>query len=150
MKISSSLAVLALLCAPLTPMISAQAPSMPAAAPTLPCDGVYNIGRISEITPTGSMDKFMAAVAAHQAWYKSHGFPDIIFASRILVADPKTGKNSLSDTQVMTYHLSKSKSAPTPHDAAWDAYVKLYSETSTIKETTMSCIPTAYAPASMK
>lgn len=150
MRISSSLAVLALLCASLTSLTPSLSAQSPGAAPMLACDGVYNIARISEITPTGSIDKFMAAVAAHQAWYASHGFPDIVFASRILVIDPKTGKSVQSDTQVMTYHLAKTKSQPMTHDAAWDAYVKLYNDTSTIKETTLSCIPAAYAPASLK
>jgi len=148
MKMLPFLAVLALLCTPIAPILNAQTAT--GAAPTLPCDGVYNVGRISEITPTGSLDKFMAAVAAHQAWYKSHGFPDIIFASRVVTNDPKTGKMALSATEVMTYHLEKPNGPPTVHDAAWDAYVKLYNDTSTIKETTLSCIPAAYAPASLK
>jgi hypothetical protein len=144
MKISRTIAALALLCAPMVTMLHAQA------GPALPCDGVYNVGRISEITPTGSLDKFMAAVAAHQAWYKSHGLPDIIFASRVVANDPKTGKMALSATEMMTYHFEKPNGPPTVHDAAWDAYVKLYNDTSIIKETTLSCIPAAFAPASLK
>jgi hypothetical protein len=96
------------------------------------------------------MDKFMAAVAAHQAWYASHGYPDVIFAARILVRDPQTQASSYSDTQVLTYHYMKQHSQPVAHDAAWDAYVKMYTDTSTVKETYINCVPSAYEPASMK
>jgi hypothetical protein len=114
------------------------------------CDGVYNIIRLSEITPGGSLEKFMAATAAHKAWYASHGYPDVIFAARILVRDPKTGAFSYSDKQVLSYHYTKSAVPPASHDAAWDAYVKMYRETSTIKSTYVNCVPAAHAPASLK
>jgi hypothetical protein len=96
------------------------------------------------------MDKFMAAVAAHQAWYASHGFPDIIFAAKLLERDPQTHAMIYSGTQVATYHYSKAGGPPTAHDAAWDAYVKLYSETSNIKETHINCVPAAQAPAALR
>jgi hypothetical protein len=66
MRTLVALAALAILCLSAPCMASAQnAP----AAPTMPaCDGVLSIVRLSEVTPTGSMDKLMAAVAAHQAW----------------------------------------------------------------------------------
>lgn len=141
-------AALALLCAFAPSTTSAQnapsAPAMPA------CDGVLSIVRLSEITPTGSIDKFMAAVAAHQAWYASHGLTDVIFAARVLERDTPTSAFAYSDKQVQTYHYSKPGGARPARDAAWDAYVKLYSETSTIKETVLSCVPIADAPASLK
>ncbi len=150
MRILVALAALALFSAPVTPITRAQsAPAAPASAMPA-CDGVYNIVRLSEITPDGSIDKFMAAVAAHQAWYTSHGLSDVILAARILVRDPKTSTFSYSDTQIQTYHYSKPGGPRMPHDAAWDAYVKLYDATSTIKETTFSCIPMEGAPASLK
>jgi hypothetical protein len=52
-------------------------------------DGTLAIIRLSEITPEGSVDKFKAAVAAHQAWYASHGYKDIIFESPVLVPTPR-------------------------------------------------------------
>jgi hypothetical protein len=114
------------------------------------CDGAYNIFRISEIKPGGSVDKFMAAVSAHQAWYKSHGYSDLIFAARVIVRDEKTKAESYSDTQFATYHYSKEQVPMAKHDAAWDAYVKMYNETSTIKETITQCVPAGDLPASMK
>jgi len=155
MRIPAILTALALLCAPLVPVnLGHCAPAMPAPQATpaaMPaCDGLLSITRISEITSTGSMDKFMAAVAAHQAWYASHGYSDVIFAARVMTHDPQSGPFSYSDKQVMTFHYIKPGGAPPTHDAAWDAYVKLYSDTSTIKETTLSCVPMVGAPASMK
>jgi hypothetical protein len=154
MRIPTVLTALALLCATPTLMKSQSAPAStatqtaPAALPA--CDGVYNILRLSEITPTGSMEKFMAAVAAQQAWYASHGYPDIIFAARVLKRDPQTGAFSYSDTQMLTYHYIQVRSQAVTHDAAWDAYVKMYNDTSTIKETNMHCVPAANAPAGIK
>ncbi len=114
------------------------------------CDGLYNILRVSEITPGTSVEKFMAAVAAQQEWYKSHGFPDVIFAGRVIVRDPTTHAESYSENEMVTYHYIKpGKAAPT-HDAAWDAFVKMFSDTSTIKETYAQCVPMESAPASMK
>jgi hypothetical protein len=148
MRFPAALTVLALLCAPLVPLASAQnAPATPA-MPT--CAGVINIVRISEITPTGSMDKFMAAVAAHQAWYASHGFSDVVVAAPIVERDPQTHAESYSGKQVLTFHYIKPGGESPKHDADWDAYVKMYSETSTIKETTVACVPLVAAPASMK
>ncbi len=149
MKVLSSLIVLAALCAIPAPAIHAQSPAQASTEPPA-CEGVYNILRVSEITSTGSMEKFMAAVAAHQAWYTSHGYPDVIFAAKVAQRDPQTKAWAFSDKLVMTYHYSK---GPVPHsaqDAAWDAYVKLYNETSSIKETHMNCVPATGVPASLK
>jgi hypothetical protein len=148
MRIPIAVAVLALLCAPLAPGISGQ--DAPAHA-TPACSGVINIVRLSEITPNGSMDKLMAAVAAHQAWYSSHGYSDIVVAARIIERDPQTHAQSYSDKQALTFHYIKDdKSASPKHDEAWDAYVKMYNETSTIKDSYVACVPMEAAPASMK
>lgn len=148
MRIPSAFLVMAALCAVLVSPAAAQTES---ARPEVPaCDGIYNILRISEITPTGSIEKFMEAVAAHQAWYASHGYPDIVFAARVVERDPGTNTITLSNKTVLTYHYSKGPVPPAAHDAAWDAYVKLYNETSTIKETHMNCVPAAGVPAALK
>lgn len=148
MKILRVIAAFILLCAPLAHKIAAQTPPGHPAMPA--CDGVTNIVRLSEITPTGSMDKFMAAVAAHQAWYKSHGLSDVIVAARVLQRDPQTHAFSYSDKQVLTFHYEKAGGPPPTHDADWDAYVKMYNETSSIKETTVVCVPLVAAPASLR
>lgn len=152
MKVLSTLFALAALCALPVPATYAQnATAATQSASEAPaCEGAYNILRVSEITPGGSIEKFMAAVAAHQAWYKSHGYSDIVFAARIAERDPQTHAWGLSDKLVMTYHYSKGPGPNSDHDAAWDAYVKMYNETSTIKESHLNCVPEAGLPASLK
>jgi hypothetical protein len=107
-----------------------------------PCGGDLAIVRVSTIKP-GAMEGFMAAVAAHKAWYRSHGFKDnVIVASRVILRDDKTGAMKYSDAEVVTYHVRPPAAAQTvPHDAAWDAYVKQYRDTSDIKNEYMTCMP---------
>jgi hypothetical protein len=108
---------------------------------TLPaCDGDIAVVRVSTIKP-GGMDGFMAAVAAHKAWYRNHGFTDnVIVASRVILRDEKTGAMKYSDTEVVTYHLRPPKREGKT-DAAWDAYVKQYRDTSDIKNQYLTCMP---------
>jgi hypothetical protein len=125
---------LALLAAP----IFAQAP--PA------CDGTFAVVRVSEIKPGGSIQGFMAAVAAHKAWYRANGITDNdIYATRVLVPDEKTKAPVYSDKQIMTWHINPPAPARTTKrgDAAWNAYVKMYQDNSTIKTETMTCMPKA-------
>jgi hypothetical protein len=105
------------------------------------CDGDYAIVRVSTIKP-GALDGFMAAVAAHKAWYRSHGYKDnVIVASRIMVRDEKTNTWSYTDKEVVTYHVRPPGTKQSEHDAAWDAYVKQYRDTSDIKSEYTSCMP---------
>lgn len=125
---------LALLAAP----IFAQAP--PA------CDGNIAVIRVSEIKPGGTINGFMAAVAAHKAWYRANGITDNdIYATRILVPDEKTKAPKYSDKQIMTFHINPPGPARTPKrgDAAWNAYVKMYQDNSEIKTEVMTCMPKA-------
>jgi hypothetical protein len=70
---------------------------------SIACDGDIAVVRVSAIKP-GAMQGFMAAVAAHKAWYRSHGFNDnVIVASRVILADDKTGAMKYSDAEVVTY-----------------------------------------------
>jgi len=70
----------------------------------LACDGDIAIVRISLIKP-GAMPG-LAVVAAHKAWYRSHGFDDnVIVASRVILTDDKTGVMKYSDAEVVTYHV---------------------------------------------
>jgi hypothetical protein len=106
----------------------------------LACDGDIAVVRVSTIKP-GAMQGFMAAVAAHKAWYRSHGFKDnIIVASRVIQTDEHGGAMKYSDTEVISYHIRPPDSTGT-HDAAWDAYVKQYRDTSDIKTTYLTCMP---------
>jgi hypothetical protein len=102
------------------------------------CDGDLAVVRVSEIKP-GAMQGFMAAVAAHKAWYRSHGFKDnVIVVSKVILTDEKTGAMKYSDSEVVTYHIRPPKATK---DAAWDAYVKMYRDTSDIKSEYFTCMP---------
>ena len=117
------------------------APGMPA------CDGRLAIVRVSTIKPEGSMDKFMAAVAAQKDWYKSHSLGDMIFASKIVSRDADGKFTGYSTTEAISYHFyAANTSAMPPHDAGWDAFVKMFADTSTIKDTYLTCVPTAMVP----
>ena len=131
----TALLLAALTILPLPSGVAQNAPAPPA------CDGNYAIVRVSTIKP-GAMQGFMAAVAAHKAWYRNHGFKDnVIVASRVILTDQKTGSMKYSDTEVVTYHLNPPGSAAPKGDAAWDAYVKMYRDTSDIKTTYFTCMP---------
>jgi hypothetical protein len=82
-----------------------QLPSAFAQNAPLACDGDITIVRVCTIKP-GAMKAFMAAIAAHNAWYRSHGFKDnVIVASRVIFTNDKTGAMKYSDTEVITYHV---------------------------------------------
>lgn len=149
MRVPTILVTIALLYV-MAPMALAQTAPTPEESALPACHGVWSIVRISEIPATGSMEKFMAAVSAHQAWYKSHGFSDVIVAARLLVRDPETHRFSFSNTEMVTYHFSKTDEPEPKHDAAWDAFVNMYKETSTIKESYFNCAPSEVAPAALK
>jgi hypothetical protein len=129
-----SIFVLAALAILQTPFAVAQ--STPA------CDGDIAIVRVSAVKP-GAIQGFLSAVAAHRAWYRNHGLKDnVIVASRIMLLDAHTGAMNYSDSEVITYHVRPPSPQKTPeHDAAWDAYVKQYRDTSDIKTEYFTCLP---------
>src|SRR5690349_9997591 len=95
-----------------------------------PCDGDVVLVRVSQIKPGGTMQKFMAALAAHKAWYRANGVTDNqLIAARVIVRDDK-GAMKYSDTEIVSYHINPPGPSRTPNrgDAAWDAYVKLYQD----------------------
>jgi hypothetical protein len=120
-----------------TPAAAQQAP---ATAP-IPCSGKLNIVRLSDIKP-GMMDQFLKAVAAQQAWYKNVGTPDKVGVLRILEQDPTTKAWTTSETQAITTHIMSTDrpSGPRPDQAGWDAFVKMFSDSSTIKTQYMTCM----------
>jgi hypothetical protein len=130
---------------PLTP---AFAPT-PAAAQTAPasnapsiCTGNINIVRISEIKP-GMMQKFLDAVAAQKAWYKNAGTPDEISVMRIMEQNPDTKAYTFSETQAITTHTEPASQTKGPaHDAAWDTFVTMFKDSSTIKTQYITCVAT--------
>jgi hypothetical protein len=128
----------------LSAIVALQSFSACAQRPMPACDGDIAVVRVSQIKPGGSMQGFMAAVAAHKAWYRTHGFTDNeIVASRVIVADPMTGALKYSDKEVLTYHLRPPGLGDPPGrgDAAWNAYVKLYQQNSDMKSEYVTCMP---------
>ena len=107
------------------------------------CNGDITLVRVSHIKPGGSVEKFMAAAAAHQAWYRANGITDNeIVTARVLVRDPATGGVNYSETEVLSYHVRPPQERlPNRGDAAWKAYVKQYQDTSEIKSEYMTCMP---------
>lgn len=105
-----------------------------------PCDGNVTVVRVSIIKP-GQMNLFLQAVAAHKAWYRSHGFQDnIIVAGRVMNRDD-AGKVTYSDTEIVSLHVNPPAVPRAQFDAAWDAYVKQYRDSSDIKSDYRTCMP---------
>jgi hypothetical protein len=123
--------------------LALQATSLFAQAPPK-CDGTYAVVRISEIKAGGSISGFMEAAAAHKAWYRANGITDNdIVMSRVILRDPKTGAQTYSEKEILSYHLNPPSGERTPHrgDAAWNAYVKMYRDNSNIKSEYLTCMP---------
>jgi hypothetical protein len=117
----------------------AAAQRAPAAAP-IPCNGSLNIVRVSEIKP-GMMQKFLEAVSAQQAWYKAAGTDDKVEVMRVMEQDPTTKAWGLSETQALTAHIEPAaRQTNPPHDAAFDAFVTLFKDSSTIKSQYVTCV----------
>jgi len=146
MRILAVLTAVAILSTPLAPLAYGQSSPGMQMAPLPACDGVYSIIRIAELKPGVSVDQYMAALKAHQAWYKQHKYDDVIYATRII--DRASGK--YSDTSILTRHYFTPKSPHPQKDAAWDAFVKMYTDASDLKESFYTCVPAAHAPRSMK
>ncbi|MGD0482395.1 MAG: hypothetical protein ABSA42_19660 [Terracidiphilus sp.] len=151
MKAPSLIAALVLIGATLTPMTLGQSePAYSLKGPLPACDGTYAIVRLTEIKPDSTFEQYEKALALHKAWFKKHGYKDQIFAARVLERDEKTNGAHFSNHMVLQYHFIEQGSQPPVHDAEWDAYVKAYTDISTMKETYVSCVPKEHTPKSMK
>lgn len=115
--------------------VGAQTPATPS------CDGHVSTVRVSEIKAGGTVDGFLAAVAAHKAWYMAKGINDEIFATRVIVREEKTGARAFSEKQFMTFHIHATTQPGPKHDEAYDAFVKLYRDNSDIKSEYNVCMP---------
>jgi hypothetical protein len=142
MRLSSLFLALTVVSASLNPALCPTPAAAQQAPPSYPCNGNVNIVRISDIKP-GMMDTFLKAIAAQQAWYKNAGTPDQIGVMRIMEQDPATKTWSISETQAITTHImpTKRSGGPRPDQAGWDAFVKMFSDSSTIKTQYMTCMP---------
>jgi len=151
MKVTRFFAALALVGATLT--LSSQSQNEPAYSlkgPLPACDGTYAIVRLTEINKSSNFEQYEKALALHKAWYRKHGYKDQIFAARVLERDAQTGAAHFSNHMVLQYHFIEPGSKPPVHDAEWDAYVKAYTDLTSMKESYVSCIPKEQTPKLMK
>ena len=108
----------------------------------LACEGRRATMRISEITSNGTAKGFMDAVAAHKAWLFSHGLTkDEVVTVPVIVRDEKTKEPTYSDKQFWSIHIHGSAGPEPAHDAAYDAFVKMYRDNSDIKSAYDICLP---------
>ena len=115
--------------------VHSQTPVPPASAS---CDGTPTIVRVSEVKP-GMMPDFLKAVDAHRAWYRSHGFTtNQIYALRVY----DRAANRFSETEALTFHINPpSSGAPVEQDDSYKAFVKMYRDSSTLKDEYHACAP---------
>jgi hypothetical protein len=94
--------------------------------------------RLSKIKSGGTMAGFNQAVAAHTAWYKSHGLRLTQRIAPVLVTTG--GRLQVSHAEVMTF--SSGDNVPREkHDAAWAAFVAKYRANSVVEKETIVCMP---------
>ena len=110
------------------------------------CDGDVAIVRISQIKPTSNLETFMKAQEAHLAWYRANGFKtNEIYSARVMVSDDKGKTMRYSDNEVMTFHVRPPAADSDPlsskNKAGWDAYVKMYRDSSDMKAEHFICMP---------
>jgi hypothetical protein len=140
------LCLLAFFAVQATPAFAQQATATatPALSALPACDGDIAVVRVNQIKTGGTLDGFLAAVAADKAWHKANGGTDtVIVASRVIVNDPATGAWGYSNTQVITYHIHPTKIDQMPHDgdAAYSAYVKQYNDNADVTAKYITCMP---------
>jgi hypothetical protein len=139
MRFASKLLAVAVLSSPIAlTSTPARAQGAAAASPPPPCAGLYTILRISDIKP-GQMKTFLDAVAAQQAWYRSHGLVDQIVLERVIDRDPQTKAAGYSETTAITDHVGYNPGADRPEDDAFKAFTALFQASSTIKTTFYTC-----------
>jgi hypothetical protein len=135
MRLASILLALTTIASPLAFTPAAAFGQAGSAKPLPPCNGTYDIVRVSEIK-SGQMQKFIEAVTAQQDWYKQKGLIDQIILDRVV--DEKTG--GWSETMAITRHTGVDNSgASRPQDDSYKAFVAMFNATSTIKATYYAC-----------
>lgn len=100
------------------------------------CAGKPVTVRYSEIKP-GQLETFKKAVAAHNAWYAAG--KNATRVTLIRVVKRSDGKVAYDDGAAMTMTVYDTKPQP-PHDDAYNAFVKLYNDSSSVKEEHRGCM----------
>ncbi len=106
------------------------------------CQGDLMVVRVSKLKPGATFAQFDEAVAAHMAWYRSHGYTkNTQTVSRVLVPNEKTRQLDISPDLVLTVHHNDPSAPSAQHDAAWTAYVAKYRAVSDIQSEQFACEP---------
>jgi hypothetical protein len=120
----------------LTPALDAQ---MPMANPAAVCPAGTNFSAIRHnLVKPGQWAAFQSAVAAHNAWYVSHGNKSVTKIARVLTLGA-TGP-ALSTTEAVTVTTYENAAQP-PHDAAYSAFTAQYRASSDLKDEARICMP---------
>jgi hypothetical protein len=98
--------------------------------------GAIGILRISKIKPEGTMEGFLAAAAANQAWYREHGYKD---NEQIVLRELATRGQGLRNDEVITLHVNPPAST-SGQDAAYRAFVEQYRKNSEIETQSYVCL----------
>jgi len=105
-----------------------------------PCPDGTNPATIrhSKIKP-GGWTTFAKAVAAHNAWYVSHGDPTRTTLIRVLT---RGGSGpAVSDAEAMTITRYGATKPQATRDAAYSAFTDLYRQSSEMADETRVCLP---------
>lgn len=113
-----------------------------AGAPT-PVDlckgGQLVVVRVNQVKP-GAKAAYEQAARDHLGWYRSHGYKE----NRLLVGQIISGDRSngftASDTEFVSIHMDSPGVPPAKRDAAWEAYVKAYRESSELTVDKFACL----------
>ena len=126
-------------------LTQASAQVLPPSPATPACAGDIVTVRRIEVKPPATLEQYLKTMDVHRAWYRRHGFKgNEIFAARIVVTDPTTGKAAYSTTELIAYHIRPpyGPNTTTVHDPDWIAFHKTYDEISRIKDQYQVCMPT--------
>jgi len=102
----------------------------------LVCTGKAVSVRFVAIKP-GQAALYAKAVADHQAWYATHHNKTVV--ASVQVASYKGGKAAFDSSSAVSIVTYDTASQPA-HDAAYDAFVKEYKDSSSITEERRGCM----------
>lgn len=113
------------------------------AAPATPADlckgGQLVSVRVNTVKP-GAKAAYEKAARDHLAWYRAHGYTQ----NRLLVGPVITGSPAegakLSETEYVSVHIDGPGVPSAQRDAAWNAYVKEYRDTSDLAVDKFACL----------
>jgi hypothetical protein len=91
-----------------------------------------------DLVKPGKWAEFEQAVAAHNAWYAAHGDRETKTELLRAVAR-KSGGSGFSTSEAATITHYSAKPAPA-HDAAWNAFIAQYRDSSKIKDELRVCM----------